>query len=62
MKDVYTITLKEYRSTARKRVREGERCYNSLKNKDSDYAKAVFSILELNKCVCKVYDNAPDEI
>lgn len=62
MTDVYNISLKDHRSKAKKRLRENERCYDSLKNKDSLYARQIFALQELHRKVSNIYDTAPSVI
>ena len=59
--DIYRMSIKDHRARIKKLLRENERCYDSLKNKDSFYAKQVFALQKLHRQVSEIYDNAPDE-
>ena len=60
--NIYSTTLKQHREESKKRFNESSKSFESLKNKDSDYAIAVKAINDLHKQVCDVYNGAPDEI
>jgi len=59
---VYKVTLKYARAMSKKRLRENERCYDSLKNKDTDYARVVKAIQDLHRQSAEIYANAADDI
>ena len=56
---MYTITLNECRATAKKKVVENERCYESLSDKDSEYATAVYALGVLHRRVLAIYEEEP---
>lgn len=58
--DIYLISLKDIRRQSKKRLRENEKCYDSLKNKDSEYARIVKALQDLHREVYEIYRNAPD--
>jgi len=62
IKKIYKISLNACRTKSKKALRENERAYDCLKNKDSDYANAILAIQRLHRDVVEIYDNAPDEI
>ena len=62
VKDIYLISLKSARRRLKKAVRENEQCYNSLKNKDNEYARIVKALGDLHRSAYEIYKNAPDEL
>ena len=60
IQDVYKVSISDHRRTSKKRVRENESCYESLKNKDSEYARIVKQLGDLHRAVAEIYTNAPD--
>jgi hypothetical protein len=61
-KKIYSVSLKNCRSKSKKVLRENERAYNSLVNKDSEYAKIIKAMQDLHRKVADIYDNAKDDI
>lgn len=59
---VYTESLRSARKDARTKLNSVEKCYNSLSNKDSEYARAVKGILDLRKATMKIWEDAPEAI
>ena len=59
---IYTVSLKDARSALRIKVHENNKFYEALRNKESDYAKAVKAIGDLHKKALAVYESAPLEI
>lgn len=62
MINVYKVSLKDHRSSAKKRLKDNEGAYDSLKNKNSHYARQILALQNLYRRVCEIYDNAPNEI
>jgi hypothetical protein len=60
--DVYRVSLKDARSALRKKLNANIKCYESLQNKDSGYARAIKGMQDLHKAALEIYDQAPDEI
>lgn len=60
--DIYLISLKDVRRKHKKALKENEQCYNSLKNKDSEYARIVKALQDLHRKAYEIYKDAPDEI
>ena len=60
--DVYRVSLKDARSALRKKLNANIKCYDSLQNKDSGYARAIKGMQDLHKAALEIYDHAPDEI
>jgi len=61
-KSIYKISLRAARAKSKKTLRENERAYSSLKNKDSDYAKTIKALQDLHRQVSEIYDSADDDI
>jgi hypothetical protein len=59
---IYSVSLKNIRAASKKRLRENEQCYNSLNNKDSEYARIVKALQDLHRQVYEIYKNAPNEL
>ena len=62
LKDIYKISLRDYRAKAKKALRENEKAYDCLVNKNSDYANIILAMQRLHRDAAEIYDNAPDEI
>ena len=62
LKKVYTVSLREAKAEANKKVRNTQLAYDLLKDKDSDYAFIIKSMLRLYIDSAEVYNNAPSEI
>ena len=60
MSDLYSISIKDHRRKSKRLLRENERCYESLTNKESEYARQVMALQKLHRARCEIYDNAPD--
>ena len=60
--DIYGISLKGYRETSKTELRAIEHSYFILKDKDSDYAAIIKSLMNLKRSVHEVYMNADDDI
>jgi len=59
--DLYRMSIKDHRTRIKNLLRENERCYASLNNKDSYYARQVFALQKLHREVYEIYKNAPDD-
>lgn len=59
---IYKASLKDARANLAKKVNDNSRCYEGLKNKDSQYAKVVKALGDLHLEAYNIYKNAPDEI
>jgi uncharacterized protein YeeX (DUF496 family) len=62
LKKIYSASIKSERDDANKKVRDTQRSYDALVNKDSDYAYIIKSMLFLYKESAEVYNKAPSEI
>ena len=62
LKKIYTVSLKSAKAEANKKVRDTQIAYDLLKNKESDYAFIIKSMLDLYIQSAEVYNNAPSEI
>ena len=62
MGTMYKVSIKDRRKTETFALREIEKAYDSLKNKDSVYARGIKQLQDCQRAVCDIYDNAPDEI
>lgn len=62
VKDVYSISIKDHRRAAKKRMDETGKTYNCLKNKDSLYAKGIKKLHELHTEMFMLYKNAPESM
>ena len=62
LKKIYTVSLKEAKAEANKKVRNTQKAYDLLENKDSDYAFIIKAVLDLYIDSAEVYNNAPSEI
>jgi len=60
--EVYKVSLANHRRKAKRRVSENEMSYNSLKNKESSYARSIKALGDLHKQVSEIYNNAEDDI
>ena len=60
--DVYKISLSDHRRESAKILKENERAYSSLANKDSSYAKHIKALQDLHRQVYEIYKNAPNEL
>ena len=62
LKKIYTVSIKEAKAEANKKVRNTQKAYDLLENKDSDYAFIIKAVLDLYIDSAEVYNNAPSEI
>jgi len=62
LKKIYSVSLKCERVKANEKVRNTQKAYDLLKDKNSDYACILNSMLFLYKESAEVYNNAPSEI
>jgi hypothetical protein len=62
MMDLYKISLQDNRRSSLKLLRENERAYALLTNKESSYAKQIKALGDLHKQVYEIYKNAPSKI
>ena len=62
IKRIYTVRLKNERAEANKKVRNTQKAYDLLVDKNSDYAFILNSMLVLYIQSAEVYNNAPSEI
>ena len=62
LKTIYSANLKNARAEANKKVRDTQKAYDTLANKESDYAYVVKSMLFLYKESAEVYNKAPSKI
>ena len=60
--DLYKISLPDHRRDSSKRLKENERAYASLTNKESPYAKQMKALQDLHRQVYEIYKNAPSEL
>ena len=60
--DIYKQSLRDHRSVSAKRLRENERCYDSLRIKTTEYAKTIKALQDLHRKVYEIYKNAPSEL
>ena len=59
---VYSASLKDAKRSLKKQISQSEAAYNSLQNKDSNYARAIRAITDLNIKALEVYESAPNEL
>lgn len=59
---MYKITISNLRNESRQELRNLEKSYSTLSDKESDYALVLKSILELKRSVAEIYENAEDDI
>lgn len=59
---MYKVSIADHRRSAKKRLTENEKAYDSLKEKGSVYAKSIKQLQDLHRAVYEIYKNAPDEI
>ena len=59
---MYRETIKSNRATTEKKLAENEQCYNSLKNKDSEFARQVLALQKLHRRAFEIYRDAPDDL
>lgn len=62
LKKVYSLSVKHERQRMKKALDENKMCYESLINKESDYAKAVKALGDLREKAYSVYRDAPSTI
>ena len=62
LRKLYSANIKLLRSEVKLRVREAQRGYDALPNKDSDYAVVLKSFLDLHIASAEIYNDASDEI
>jgi hypothetical protein len=62
LKKIYSASVKAARDKANKTVRETQKAYDLLKNKESDYAFIIKNVLDLYIESADVYNSAPSEI
>ena len=62
LKKIYSVSVKEAKAEANKKVRDTQKAYDLLKDKNSDYAYIIKSVLDLYINSAEVYNNAPSEI
>ena len=62
LKKIYSVSLKSAKAEANKKVRDTQKAYDILANKDSDYAFIIKAMLRLYIDSAEVYNNAPSEI
>ena len=62
LKKIYTVSLRSAKAEANKKVRDTQKAYDLLKDKDSDYAFIIKAMLNLYKDSAEVYNKAPSEI
>ena len=62
LKKIYSVSVKSARAKANKAVRDAQKSYGSLKDKESDYAFVIKKMLDLYIQSAEVYNNAPSEI
>jgi len=62
LKKIYSVSVREAKAEANKKVRDTQKAYDLLKDKDSDYAFIIKSVLDLYVDSSEVYNNAPSEI
>ena len=60
--DIYRISVKCARDDANKKVICTQKAYDTLKDKNSDYAIVVRAVLDLYIKSAEVYNSAPSEI
>ena len=59
---LYQYTINQNRIEERHKVNRMIKTYESLKDKNTDFAKEVKAILDLRKKVLELYIGAPDSI
>ena len=62
MAECYTATIKDWRRKSARTLRDMKKSYDSLQNKESEYAKDILSCIEICKRVDEIYANASLEI
>ena len=62
IKKIYSVSVKSAKAEANKKVRDTQKSYDILKNKESDYAFVIKAVLNLYIQSAEVYNNAPSEI
>jgi len=62
MAECYTATIKGLKRKSKMTLLDMQRSYDSLKNKDTEYAKDIFACIDIIKRVDEIYANAPIEI
>ena len=62
LKKIYDVSLRAAKTEANKKVRDTQKAYDLLKNKDSDYAFVIKAMLNLYIDAAEVYSKAPSEI
>jgi biopolymer transport protein ExbD len=62
IKKIYTASLRECRQEAKTTMKDAERAYLILKNKDSEYGRIVKAMAVLHRKAFLIYENAPNEI
>jgi len=62
LKKIYSVSIKSAKAEANKKVRDTQKAYDLLKDKNSDYAYIINSMLFLYKESAEIYNNAPSEI
>ena len=59
--NLYAISLPNHRRKAKSLLMQNKSAYNSLSNKDSNYAKQMKALQDLHRQAYEIYENAPDE-
>ena len=62
MSDMYRVSIRDHRRIAMSKLSENEKCYDSLQNKESSYAKGIKQLQDLHRQVYSIYKNAPDGV
>jgi hypothetical protein len=59
---IYGVSLKSIRQESSQKVKDIERNYNALVNKDSQYGREVKALLDLYRMVDQIWRTAPSEV
>ena len=62
MSKVYTVSVKDYRREAHKRVALCHRSYDRLGDKTTTYARSIKALLDVHERVAALWDSVPNEL
>jgi hypothetical protein len=62
MAECYTATIKNCKRESKRKLLDMQRAYDSLTNKNTEYARDIKAIIDIYKSVDEIYANTPIEI
>jgi len=60
MSKVYTVSVKDYRREAHKRVSLCHRSYDRLGDKSTTYARSIKALMDVHERAATLWDSVPD--